>query len=1097
MMKAVRMPSLRGLVLIALAALSSCKAGMSLTEAEHLARAQEFRSQGNMQSAIIEAKNAIQKNQKSGAARLLLGEIYAEQGSGPEAEKELLKAEEFGVSMEAIKAPLARAYLAQNKFERVLREIEPGPQSSDINAAKILDARARAQRGMRKDDEACALFAEALKRSAKYVEAYWGLAWCAFTKDKVDDARSLLMQAIKLDDKLAGTWALLGDLERSQKRATESQAAYDKAIALRPEHTKARLGRATLQITAKKFSEASKDIDAVLARDKEDADALHLRGVALYHQGKYADAKTALELALRQAPESTATLLWLGLTNYASGNLEIASQHLQRFVRAVPTATDIKALLAYVEAKRGSQAEAKEVLASLQGAQFTDLQSLTALGQAFMLVGDVEASAKYFSAVVEQAPGSAAQRVNLASSLIRGGKDELALTELQKAIDLDPESKQAEQMLVLTLLKQKKFEEALRALEQAVSKHPKEAWPQNYKGAALFEKRDASGAVSAYKRALEIEPGNAVATHSLARIALEAGKSEEARQWYRQTLEKNPDHWQTMLAMADLEYRARRNDEAQQLLERAAQKHPTEPAVAVSLGRMHLGNNEARKALTATDAASKAAPAHPELLQLRGAAYLALGDAGNASAAYEQLARVAPSADAHYRQATVHAVSRDRKAMRAALGRALALDAAHKPSLAALARLDLSEGRVAEAQRTIELLGKSDPQSAEFPLLEAEAAAKAGDSNKALAALDRAAGRANAAAETRFVIAQRLLELGQAEKALALARQLAQAQPNRAELLNLVGAAELAAGRKADAIRTFEKVVQLLPKAVAPLLQVAEAKKTAGDFKGAGQAYEHALTLKADQPEVKALLAETRFKLGDAEAALKLAQELQRESPKLPLGHSLEGDILAAQQRSAEALAKYETAFSLRPEGALAMKIYEARAQGKPNAGAARELQRWVREHPKDAAAALYLGGVYLAVGEHTRAAEQYRQVLKSDAQNPAAINNLAWALHGAGQNKEALGYAEQAYRVASQSPIVMDTYGFFLVENGKLAQGTELLRKAAAAAPDQQDIHYHLGAALAKAGDKAAARAALEKALTLGAEPKAKAQIKALLESL
>jgi Flp pilus assembly protein TadD len=67
---------------------------------------------------------------------------------------------------------------------------------------------------------------------------------------------------------------------------------------------------------------------------------------------------------------------------------------------------------------------------------------------------------------------------------------------------------------------------------------------------------------------------------------------------------------------------------------------------------------------------------------------------------------------------------------------------------------------------------------------------------------------------------------------------------------------------------------------------------------------------------------------------------------------------------------------------------------------------------------------------------------------------------------------------VTSESPAVMDTLGWLLVEQGNTQRGVPLLQKAATLAPRAPEIHYHLAYGLSKAGDKAGARKELDKLL-------------------
>jgi Flp pilus assembly protein TadD len=56
-----------------------------------------------------------------------------------------------------------------------------------------------------------------------------------------------------------------------------------------------------------------------------------------------------------------------------------------------------------------------------------------------------------------------------------------------------------------------------------------------------------------------------------------------------------------------------------------------------------------------------------------------------------------------------------------------------------------------------------------------------------------------------------------------------------------------------------------------------------------------------------------------------------------------------------------------------------------------------------------------------------------------------------------------------------MDTLAWILVGKGDAARAVTLLREAQALAPKARDIRYHLAAALAASGDKAAARKELD----------------------
>jgi len=107
-----------------------------------------------------------------------------------------------------------------------------------------------------------------------------------------------------------------------------------------------------------------------------------------------------------------------------------------------------------------------------------------------------------------------------------------------------------------------------------------------------------------------------------------------------------------------------------------------------------------------------------------------------------------------------------------------------------------------------------------------------------------------------------------------------------------------------------------------------------------------------------------------------------------------------------------------------------------------------------------------------------FEDVLKREPGNPVALNNLAWTYQ---QEKDprALATAQLALKASNNSPAVMDTVGWMMVEQGDTKGGLPLLQKAASLAPNALEIRYHLAVAMNKSGDKAGARKELTEVLS------------------
>jgi tetratricopeptide (TPR) repeat protein len=107
------------------------------------------------------------------------------------------------------------------------------------------------------------------------------------------------------------------------------------------------------------------------------------------------------------------------------------------------------------------------------------------------------------------------------------------------------------------------------------------------------------------------------------------------------------------------------------------------------------------------------------------------------------------------------------------------------------------------------------------------------------------------------------------------------------------------------------------------------------------------------------------------------------------------------------------------------------------------------------------------------------------------AANNLAWlyAVQGKGNLDEAVRLAQGVVRKNPNTPGFADTLGWVYYKKGLYAAAVEQLQKAVSldeAAAKKSSVnpspifHYHLGAALAAKGDKAAGKREIEQALHL-----------------
>jgi len=261
-------------------------------------------------------------------------------------------------------------------------------------------------------------------------------------------------------------------------------------------------------------------------------------------------------------------------------------------------------------------------------------------------------------------------------------------------------------------------------------------------------------------------------------------------------------------------------------------------------------------------------------------------------------------------------------------------------------------------------------------------------------------------------------------------------------------------------------------------------------------AYQKAIQIRPDLVEAQVALAQLEIQAGRKPEALKLAQQIQKQQPKLAAGYLLEGDLLAADKQYEPALAAFDRAHKLEPSGAAIVRQHQALAgAGRPEEGEKR-LVTWLASHPQEANARFYLADNLLKRSKFKEAAEHYLVLNAANPNNIVILNNLAWSFFEAKDNR-ALPFAEQALKLQPDNPTILDTYGWILVNDGNPTKGLISLKKALSKAPDVADIHWHVIYALNASGDKAHARQELKTLLSRNVSFSAEAQARQLYKQL
>jgi putative PEP-CTERM system TPR-repeat lipoprotein len=165
---------------------------------------------------------------------------------------------------------------------------------------------------------------------------------------------------------------------------------------------------------------------------------------------------------------------------------------------------------------------------------------------------------------------------------------------------------------------------------------------------------------------------------------------------------------------------------------------------------------------------------------------------------------------------------------------------------------------------------------------------------------------------------------------------------------------------------------------------------------------------------------------------------------------------------------------------------------------ALKEFDALSKRQPRSVQAHTLAGMILEAQNKVAEAKKRYEQALSIDPETPVAANNLAWMYAVTGENLDvALQLAQTATRRLPDNPATQDTLGWIYYKKDLPGLAVPPFQKSVERDPANPLYHFHLGLALAKVGDAAKARLALEQALALAPGFNGAAEAKQVLASL
>lgn len=708
----------------------------------------ERMSSGDIGGAIVQFKNVLQEDPNHLPARIALGRANMRKGDAAAAEKELRIALGLGASRDQVFPILGNALLAQRKYSDILDTIKSAmPNRAGVYEIALLRGRAHFELGQL--DQAAEQYEQAAKSDARRADPQVGLALVALARGKVEQALALVNGALETAPKDIEALFRKGEILIQNGDDQGARAAFDAALALKPNAIRVRLARAALRLRHNEVKLALEDVEAVRKLNPDDISSIFLlwqiherSGASDAAREDLAELVGKLSLYTEQALKSEPLLLRIAaLVRYANRDLTRAADALNTYMTLRPNDIAMRRLHGQVLLLLGDAKSAIDSLYPLYRQDPRDVETLLALGQAYLQIGHYAAAGDMFTQAKQLGPDDGALASRIALSQLGTGNIDEAMNGLKDAVERKDASDSAPLLLSVLQIKAGRPTEAIRILEKLLSSERRSPKAYNVLGVAHSAAGDIDSARSAFETAHKLAPEYFPPIYNLARIELASGLKTAARARLEAVVAKDPRADTALLALADIAVSEGDKEGAIRWLDKAVAATPNAINAQAKLVELRLSLGQNAEALTV---ATRMVDHNPEnAVAVESLAQAELANRKNAQAIK------------HFRDAVRYAGFDGTRLMRIAARQVNLEDfeearrtlikagntAASDEAMAALIRLEIQTGEEAAARKRIDALRTDQAGNALADILSGELAMKRNDFGAAQAAFEAAQKR--------------------------------------------------------------------------------------------------------------------------------------------------------------------------------------------------------------------------------------------------------------------------------------------------------------------------------------------------------------------
>lgn len=472
---------------------------------EHLNNAQTLINNNDFKAAIIELKNATKADDSNFTTRELLADIYLKTGQIDFAEKEYLRALEYGASPSSVFPKYAEALFFKTDYQQITELELTDDEKSDGNIDKLFFIQALSASNLRDTKAAITFYEQAIEANPDSV--YGKLSSALVLVDQSPEkSLSSISNIMESHKDFALGYLVKGHFENQLQHFEASLASYEKFSELTPDLLLADMYVALSFAQNAKYEQAVNVAKKITQKIKNQPLANQILATSYFNLKDFEQSLLFSEVALINGLDSTQNRVIAGLSAYSLNKLELAYSHFSKVKAKLPKDHFARQAILATEIRIGKIEELETSIEELDSSLLQP-ELINAASLELFKAGKTDAG-KSLIAKSDSLEYSDPTNLSRLGVLKISTSDMSGIQDLEKAVQLDSSSVPLHITLGSAYVQAKEFDKATLFAKEFIAKFPKSIESYNYAALVAYQTDNQSDLESYLSSALTIDPYN-------------------------------------------------------------------------------------------------------------------------------------------------------------------------------------------------------------------------------------------------------------------------------------------------------------------------------------------------------------------------------------------------------------------------------------------------------------------------------------------------------------------------------------------------------------------------------------------------------------